>query len=126
VIIKLLQNEIFKQQTSETLIEPQSENGNGQRQDVNLTQRWNLAKDTRKPRRTGLQQDKQSIEITNCYALLSNLKEPDSGTADYQQRSGKYRRKKDNVNKSRHKILIIGNSHAKGLAAKRCQGFYQK
>lgn len=116
-IIKLLQNEIFKQQTSETSIEPQSENGNGQRQEVNYTQRWNLAKDTRKTRRTGLQQDKQSLEITNRYALLSNFKEPDSGTVVYQQKNG-YRRNKDNVNKTRHKILIIGDSHARGMAAK--------
>jgi hypothetical protein len=38
--------------------------------------------------------------------------------ADYQQKSGKYRRKKDNVNKSTHKILIITDSHARGMAAK--------
>jgi hypothetical protein len=61
---------------------------NVQSQDFNSAQKWTLAKDTRRTRRTSLQQNRQFLPTTNRYATLSDLKEPEMGTAAYYQMNG--------------------------------------
>ncbi|PNF42412.1 hypothetical protein B7P43_G18373 [Cryptotermes secundus] len=69
-------------------------------------------------KRTEIQQDNQSIITANRFEVLSNLKEPEFKKVTRQQTSGKIRRKKDNLQNPRNKILFLGDSHVREMAAK--------
>jgi hypothetical protein len=119
VVIKLLQSEILNQQPSETSKVSQSELGNEQIQNDDSAHRWILVNQTRKSRRTEPRQDKQFPKITNCYALLSNIKDWESDNVVYH---GDYQNTKNlkkvviNHATTKCKVTLLGNSHMRGLS----------
>jgi hypothetical protein len=66
----------------------------------------------------GFQPGNQPIITSNYYEVLANLKESVSKTTVPCHMHGKGRKKKDNLLNSRHKILIVGDSHVRRMAAK--------
>jgi hypothetical protein len=65
-----------------------------------------------------IQQVSQTITTANRYDVLSYLNEPEFKLATPQQTRVKARRKMDNPRNTRNKILFLGDSHVRGMAAK--------